>query len=124
MAAELPALGAVAIETIALDFYTTLAMSNRDSAGGVAPANGCFAYLPVAADPVTSKPRGADLHTSFHGQQMTGPALQPILAADGQLRDGGVEYLQLDATPGASEIAFAVEADPASMPRVRVGRIR
>lgn len=106
-----------------MDFYTTLAMSNREDAGGVAPKNACFAYLPTVKDPLTTDPRGANLYASFHGQKMVGPKLQSASAADGKLRVGGVELLTLNAS-AAGELDVSVTVDAAALPRVRVARVK
>ena len=124
VAGSLPTVTGAAMPDVAMVFFTTLAMSNRDEDQGVAPTNPCFAYLPVARDPVTMDPRGADVFASFHGMQMHGPATRPVASADGMLLPGGVEFLSLDATAGQSELAFAVTVDPSVAPRVRIGRIR
>ena len=109
-------------EDLATDFYTTLAMSNRDEALGVAPTNPCFAYLPKTIDPIWNRQRGADLYAKF-SLMMTGPATQQASSADGVLRAGGVEYLELSAVPGNASLTVTVTADPTTKPRVRVGRI-
>jgi hypothetical protein len=124
IADALPAASGNAKEELALDFYTTLAMSNRDADGGAAPANGCFAYLPTVSDPVTGRQRGADLFASFHGQQMTGPKLQLAESVDGKLLAGGVELVKLTATPDASELSVSVAVPSDAQPRVRIARIR
>jgi hypothetical protein len=109
---------------IAMDFFTALAMSNRELSAGAAARNPCFAYLPTLQDPVTGKQRGANLFAEFHGMHMAGPHVVDAHSADGMLRPGGVEYLKLDATPGQPELAFALQAQPESLPRLRVGRWR
>ncbi len=119
------ALGEITRQTsadIAMDFFTALAMSNREQDSGVAPLNPCFAYLPTVKDPVTGKQRGADLFASFHGMQMAGPDVALAHDPDGKLRSGGVQYLALDASPDARELSFTLWADPESTPRVRIGR--
>jgi len=108
---------------VAMDFYTTLAMSNRETAGGVAPKNPCFAYLPTVSDPVTDKQRGADVFALFHGQKMLGPKLQSWSAPTGTLRTGGVELLALDATT-AGELDLTVTTDVTAGPRLRIARIK
>jgi hypothetical protein len=107
---------------IAMDFFTALAMSNREQDSGVAPLNPCFAYLPTVKDPITGKQRGADLFATFHGVQMSGPDVAPAPAPDGKVRAGGVQYLALDASSAARELSFTLWADPESTPRVRIGR--
>jgi hypothetical protein len=53
---------------------------------------------------------------------MAGPRVSPAASADGQLLQGGVEYLTLDADQGRSELAFTLRVDPRAAPRVRVAR--
>jgi hypothetical protein len=107
---------------LALDFYTALALSNREDTGLAAPANACYAYLPTVKDPVTTKQRGTNLFASFHGMRMAGPKVTPASQADGELRLGGVEYLSLDALPGQAEAVLNVRVDPKAAPRLRVAR--
>ena len=122
VAAALPKLGRARIEDVGMDFFTALAMSNRELIGGVAPSNACFAYLPTVKDPVTAKQRGASLFAAFHGQRMNGPRAGNARSADGKVQLGGVEYLTLDASPNSKDVAFALQTDPKTGPRVRVGR--
>ncbi len=123
VAAALPTQTGAPLSDIAADFYTALAMSNRDEGGGVAPLNPCFAYLPSTKDPIWNKQRGADLFATF-SMQMTGPSMQSATVADGQLRSGGVEYVVLDATAGTPELGLAVLMTSSTKPRVRIGRLR
>jgi hypothetical protein len=123
----LPALTSSDLASLALDFYTALALSNREQEGreqeGAAPAaNPCFRYLPTQLDPITQKQRGADLFAKFHGSQMQGPKLGSATAPDGQLLTGGVDYLTLDATAGSPELSLALQLDPQSAPRLRIAR--
>ncbi len=115
--------GKVVMADAEMDFYTTLAMSNRDVNGGVAPKNACFAYLPTVTDPLTTDQRGANLYASFHGQKMVGPKVQAASAADGKLRVGGVELLSLPAT-AAGELDLSLTVDATALPRVRIARVK
>lgn len=124
VATLLPTAAKAPIGDIATDFYTALAMSNRDEIGGVAPTNPCFAYLPASTDPVWARQRGCDVYAQFHGMQMNGPAIQQADAVDGQLRAGGVEYVEIDATAGQPELDLSLTLDASALPRVRIGRIR
>jgi hypothetical protein len=121
----LPPLTSASLAELAVDFYTTLALSNRDQsrdAPAAPPANGCFRYLPTALDPVTQKQRGADLFASFHGIQMTGPKLADATAPNGSVRAGGVVYIPLDATAGEPELAVRLQSDPRAALRARIAR--
>jgi hypothetical protein len=123
-ASATPVANSGTLADVALDFYTTLAMSNGDKAGRAAPTNACFAYLPTQADPVTGKQRGADLFAKFHGQQLSGPATQALASADGKLRAGGVELLTVDASTSNAELGVTIIADASALPRVRIARVR
>lgn len=123
VAETLPTFAKGSLSDITADFYTALALSNADKNGGHAPTNPCFAFLPAANDPLTGKPRGADLFASFHGQSMKGPAMQAASEADGKLRGGGVEYLKLTSN-GAPELDFTVTVDAKAAARVRVARLK
>jgi len=123
VAQALPALAMVPREDLATDFFTALALSNREKGGGVAPANSCFAYLPTTVDSLWNRQRGANLFATFT-LQMTGPAMQPASAADGKLRAGGVEYLTVDAVAGKSSLNLSLSVDPAALARVRIGRLK
>lgn len=120
----LPRLARGAVPDLALDFFTALAISNREESGLAAAQNPCFRYLPVARDPVTGKQRGTSLFAAFHGMRMTGPRLTSATAPDQSLLPGGVEYVSLDAAPGQPQTSFAVHIDPSAAPRVRVARVR
>jgi hypothetical protein len=124
IAGALPDLTKASLADIGVDFFTTLAMSNREDKGGPAPKNACFAYLPTSLDPVSTDQRGTNVYAKFHGIQMKGPAIQLAASADGKLRAGGVEYIELDAVPGQPELDFTATLDPSILPRVRVGRIQ
>lgn len=120
----LPRVSRAKMSELALDFYTALAVSNREESGLAAAQNPCFRYLPVAKDPLTGKQRGASLFAAFHGTRMTGPRMTSASAADQSLRPGGVEYVSLDAARGQLRTSFSLSADPSVAPRVRVARLR
>jgi len=136
----LPAVSGATASDLALDFYTALALSNREDSpetGAVAAANPCFRFLPTALDPITKKQRGANVFARFHGAQMQGPHLleaRPTptngspaeLNAElkAELRAGGVAYLAFDATVGAPELPITLQLDPNATPRVRIARLR
>jgi hypothetical protein len=122
VARTLPTAVKSSLEDIGTDFYTTLAMSNRDEVGGVAPTNPCFAFLPVQADPITTKPRGADVFAKFHGMQMNGVAMSE--KPSGTVRTGGAVYTTVSPTANGAPLALTVKVDATAAPRVRVGRLR
>lgn len=107
---------------VALDFFTALAMSNREDVGGAPPSNACFAFQPTSADPVTRRQRGANMFAPYHGRRMTGPRTVQATAVDGRLLAGGVEYVELAPAPRATELALHVRIDPKAQPRLRLGR--
>lgn len=121
VAGALPGKTKSTLADLGVDFYTALVMSNREAGGGAPPANPCFSYLPVENDPVTGKPRGADVFASFHGSQMTGPAT--TRTTSGKLLAGGVTYAIVAVPAGQTELDIGVTIDPAALPRVRIGRI-
>ena len=120
----LPRVSRAKMPDLALDFFTALAVSNREESGLSAAQNPCFRYLPVARDPLTGKQRGASLFAAFHGIRMNGPRLTSAGAADQSLRPGGVEYVSLDAAPGQLRTSFNLSVDPSVAPRLRVARLR
>lgn len=122
--AVLPEVADASIEDVAMDFFTTLALSNREGIGDAPAENPCFRYLPIALDPVTGRQRGADLFVAFHGQRMNGPATTTAGAADGTLRAGGVDLLSLTAAAGEGTRTFTVSVDPEAAPRLRIARVR
>ncbi len=119
VAHALPAATKAPIADIGMDFFTALAMSNRDLVGDASPANGCFSYLPLTTDPITDKPRGADVFQEFHGQRMMGPAMSK---PKGTLRAGGVAYVEV--TASGPQLDLSITVDDKAAPRVRVGRLR
>jgi hypothetical protein len=121
VATTLPVATKSAMADIGVDFYTALAMSNRDEAGGVAPTNACFSYLPVQIDPVTGKQRGADVFAKYHGTQMNGVAVAK--GTSGTVRAGGVAYATISPPASGAPMSVAVTVDAKASPRVRIGRL-
>ncbi len=122
VAATLPTVTKSQPADLAVDFYTTLAMSNRAENGGKNPTNACFQYNPVVTDPITKTPHGADVYEKFHGMMMNGPAI--ATEKKGTVLSGGVAYTSLSSTADATELDLTVKVDAKSAPRVRVGRIK
>ncbi len=116
------ALTGLAYEDLAADFFTALALSNRPGLEGVVePA---FSYLPVTTDPVTGNQRGVDLWGAIFGQiPLTGPTVRDVADADGTLREGGVEYLRIEAA-GPGELTVTFDTGDAPAPGLRVVRIQ
>ncbi len=104
------------LSELAADFYTALVLGSR-------AANPCFSFAKAMTDPVTTRTRGADPYASFHGQALTGPAVQPLASADGSLRPGGVEYLTVTVPEGQTSLAIRITVPSSSEPRVRVARL-
>ena len=123
VAKQLPVTTGSAIEDIAMDFYTTLVMSNQSD---VTPTNACFSFSPTQTDPITTRIRGGNPHATFSGgtMQMTGPATQTLEKIDGQILAGGVEYVILDAVPGQPTLDVTFTIDATAAPRVRIARVR
>ena len=100
---------------LALDFYTAMVVSGRDL--NTDPA---FNFHPRVEDPLTGYEFGVDPYANIHGWlQLTGPVVQPIDEADGSLRAGGVEYLQISAEAGV----YGLPVSEAALARARVFRI-
>ena len=124
MAQALPLEVSASWADVAVDFYTTLAASNREDKQLAAAVNPCFRFLPVVLDPVTQKPRGGNVFAKFHGTQMKGPASQKWSKADKKLLAGGADFVLLDASPDAPQLTLVVQVDADALPRLRVVRIR
>jgi hypothetical protein len=118
----LPRVAGASLSDLALDFFTALAVSNREQTGLATANNSCFSYRPTVKDPVTDKQRGTSLFASFHGMRMDGPRVVVAGAADGRLLAGGVEYLSVDAEPARAQLGLALAIDPTASPRVRIAR--
>jgi hypothetical protein len=118
----LPGVAGASLSDLVMDFFTALAVSNREQVGLSAATNPCFSYRPTVNDPVTGKQRGTSLFASFHGMRMDGPRVVAASAADGRLLAGGVEYLGLDAAPARANLGLSLAIDANASPRVRVAR--
>ena len=110
-------------DEIAANWFTALALSNRPAGNVPLQVSPVFSYLPVTTDPVTGNQRGFDLWGNIMGfMPLHGPTVQPIAAADGEIREGGVEYFLVTATaPGP--ISITIEASTAPSPHLRIVRI-
>ncbi len=110
-------------DELAANWFTALALSNRPAGGALLPVSPVFSYLPVTTDPVTGNQRGFNLWGNIMGfMPLHGPTVQPIEAADGVLREGGVEYFEVTATkPGP--ISITIDSGTAPAPGLRVVRV-
>jgi hypothetical protein len=105
-----------ALEDLALDWYTALVVTGRDLNDDPR-----WNYQDRVQDPLTTFEFGVDPFATIHGWlTLRGPPVQPLTSADGEIRAGGVEYLEtvLD-TPGRID----VPVDPDALPKARVFRI-
>jgi hypothetical protein len=110
-------------DEVAANWFTALALSNRPAGGALLQVSPVFSYLPVTTDPVTGNQRGFNLWGNIMGfMPLHGPTVQPLAAADGVLREGGVEYFEVTATePG--EISITVDPGSAPAAYLRVVRV-
>ena len=111
-------------EELVLQFWTAMALSNRGTDGKPLSGDARFNFLPTTKDPVTTRQRGCNLFTVFHGQQLTGPKVQGVAAADGKLRAGGAELLRLEAGADAKTLQVQLKVEPAAKARLRVVRVK
>lgn len=103
-------------EDVALDWYTALVLTGRNLND-----DPVFNYDDRVQDPITKFEFGVDPYAVIHGWlTLSGPPVQPIAEADGKLRAGGVEYLEVVVEePGVVQIAV----DAAALPRARAFRV-
>jgi len=97
------------------DWYTALVVTGRGINDDPA-----FNYEPRVEDPLTGYSYGVDPFATIHGWlELTGPKVQAWDEADGEIRAGGVEYLQVTAPAGLLVLPVAPEA----LARARILRI-
>jgi hypothetical protein len=91
---------------LALDWYTALVATGR----GV-EVDPTLRYAERLADPLTGYSYGVDPFAALpHGvYTLHGPPLQPWDSPDGEIRAGGVEYLQVEASAGELRLAVGAE---------------
>ncbi len=120
-----PELGAECVEAttdrelldLAMDWYTAIVVSGRDLNDDPA-----FNYQDRQWDPLTSFEFGVDTYATIHGWlTLSGPPVQPLDSADGGIRAGGVEYLEIEITEPGQVVEIPV--DPEALPRARAFRI-
>jgi len=121
---DAPELGVACVEAtvgrplldIAMDWYTALLVTGRDL--NDEPA---YNYEDRVQDPLTGFEFGVDPYANIHGWlQLTGVPVQPLDTADGRIRAGGVEYLEVLVTEPGS---VSIPVDPAALPRARAFRV-
>jgi len=128
--ANLEQLTSRSITDILFDWYTTLAVSNRQRTDGTAlNADPRYNYQPVTWDPDTLSSRGSpERHgVDLFGEsamtgQLTGPVVTGVSAADGKIRAGGVDYLRLAAGQAGSVFQLQITGDTGSDLRLRIVR--
>lgn len=120
VASELSPMFSAPLADLAMDFYSALALSNRDIS-----SEPCFSFKPIQKDTLTGRQRGTDLFAAFHGMRMNGVQMQSAAEADGVLLAGGAEFLltEVAAGPMRSELSITLAIEPSAMPRVRVFRM-
>jgi hypothetical protein len=102
-------------QDLALDFWTTLVVSGR----GIND-DPRYNFEPRVEDPLTGYSYGVDPYANIHGWlQLTGPLVQPLDEADGALRAGGVEYLEISLEAGRFSLPVSVDAQA----RARILRV-
>jgi hypothetical protein len=100
---------------LALDFFTALVVSGRGLND-----DPVYNFQERVEDPLTGYAYGVDPYANIHGWlQLTGPVVQPWDEADGSLRAGGVEYLQVSAEAGV----LSLPVSEAALARARVFRV-
>ncbi len=103
-------------EDMAFDWYTALVLSGR----GIND-DPRFNYQARVQDPITKFEFGVDPYAVVHGWlTLTGPPVQPIAEADGKLRAGGVEYLEVVVDEAGT---VEIPVDAAALPRARAFRV-
>lgn len=101
----------------AMDWYTAIVVSGRDLND-----DPVYNYQDRIWDPLTSFEFGVDTYASIHGWlTLNGPPVQPIDEADGGIRAGGVEYLEVVVTEPGQVVDIPVDAE--ALPRARAFRI-
>ncbi len=112
-----PATTGMDLLDVAMDWYTAIVVSGRDLNDDPA-----YNYQDRIWDPLTSFEFGVDTYASIHGWlTLNGPPVQPIDTADGGIRAGGVEYLEVVVTEPGQVVEIPVDA--AALPRARAFRI-
>lgn len=103
------------LEAVSVDFYTALLLTGRGLTEDPA-----YQFQPRFEDPITGYSYGVDPFATIHGWlELTGVPIQPIAEADGDLRAGGVEYLEITVEAGGT---VEIPVDPAAAAVARIVR--
>ncbi|HEY3360154.1 MAG TPA: hypothetical protein VGQ83_43280 [Polyangia bacterium] len=105
------------------DFYTALAVTNRGPDHGPISADPRFNYRPIETDPITTRQRGFDAYSVFHGIAMTGPQTLPEDSVPGVMPATGVQYVAIDATDAGGVLTVTVDSPADWGTRARLCRI-
>lgn len=101
------------VQDTILDWYTALVVTGR-----VENDNPAWNYQERVADPLTGYEFGVDPYATIHGWlRLDGPRVQPLDGADGEIRGGGVEYLEVEVTE-AGVVSVPVSADARAVARI------
>jgi len=102
---------------VAMDWYTAIVVTGMDLND-----DPVYNYQDRVWDPLTSFEFGVDTYTTIHGWlTLAGPPVQPVDEADGSIRAGGVEYLEIQVTEPGQVVEIPVSAE--ALPRARAFRI-
>jgi hypothetical protein len=113
-----PATTGAELLDLAMDWYTAIVVTGKDLND-----DPVFNYQDRAWDPLTSFEFGVDPYANIHGWlQLNGPPVQPLDQADGLIRAGGVEYLEVQIDEPGQRVEIPVDA--AALPRARAFRIQ
>ena len=106
-------------------FWTAMAVSNRGPGGAPISTDKRYNFLPTATCPLTKRDRGCNLFGPTPApMSLTGPKLQAFDKADGKLRSGGAEFLELKAAASATAVGIEIKTKPEAKAKLRLIRIK
>jgi hypothetical protein len=106
-------------------FWTAMAMSNRGPGGAPISTDKRYNFLPTATCPLTNRERGCNLFGPTPApMSLMGPKLQDFDKADGKLRSGGAEFLELQAGSSATSIGIEIKTKPEAKAKLRLIRVK
>jgi hypothetical protein len=105
------------------DFYTALAVTNRGPGGAPIAAEPRYNYRPTETDPLTTRQRGFNAFSTFHGVAMQGPQTLPLASVPGAMLATGVQYVAIDASEAGGVLTVTAEAPAEWGLRARLCRI-